>query len=63
MNILRWFKNWKEEEEEKKSFLEAWDEEFGTEIGSSNSCKSYHKKIAYEIFCIRRDLEALKDKK
>ncbi len=61
MSFVQFFKDWVANNGEKKKFKESWMEQYGNEMGSSNSCRPYHEMVAYEIFKLTQRVEQLEN--
>lgn len=59
MGFLEFFREWRKNNQERKQFKEAWNEEYAENLGSNNNCSPYHEKVAYEIFKLTERVEYL----
>jgi hypothetical protein len=61
-NLLKFFREWLELNEEKKQFMEMWESHYKKDINfQNNACTGYHKEIAYEIYKMQEEIESLKN--
>lgn len=61
MNLLARFKEWVAEGSAKKDFINMWQAENPT-IGKDNACREKHMDVAWELLCMQREIDALKEK-
>lgn len=62
MGLIAFFKEWLINNEERRKFKEAWQDHYGKDMGTGNTCSPYHEKVAYEIYRLTQRVEELEKK-
>lgn len=59
MNVIQFFKDWLDNNEEKQKFRNAWINEKIGKFGWADGVDKYHADVAYEMYKLSKKVEEL----